>query len=136
MAEASSVLDMTTVDASDACIVCDHTTKDVEPAGPEFEYVGTVVRYGTRYRQYRCADVKACAARVAADRKDAARQVLEEIREHRENIKYLRQCVKDAEAEMARSIQEALTYSAGPTAIARAAGLSRERIYQIRDGRR
>jgi DNA-binding phage protein len=44
--------------------------------------------------------------------------------------------VQEAEANLADHIREALAEGGSVTKIARAAGLSRERIYQIRDRRR
>lgn len=126
---------MATKDLNDMCVVCMDGEDDPPGIGP-FEYVRTAVRYGTRYKEYRCVDRKACARREAQMRRELADAVLDEIRMARENLTDLRRDVVSAEARVATQVREALKEGVGATAIARAAGLSRERVYQIRDGRR
>ena len=53
-----------------------------------------------------------------------------------ELVRYYREMVKTAERDLARAVHEDLADGVPVARIARDAGLSRERIYQIRDGRR
>lgn len=73
---------------------------------------------------------------TGAELVDLKAGVLNDIRAERAEIVADRASIKEHEAELAAYIREALGYGIGVTTIARAAGLSRERIYQIRDGRR
>lgn len=60
----------------------------------------------------------------------------EEIRANRTKRRKAMERVEVIDAELAELVKRALSEGMGPTEIARIAGLSRERIYQIRDGRR
>ena len=64
------------------------------------------------------------------------RDWLEDIRQRRAWVANARKDAERAEADMADLIRLAVKAQVSVTEIARAAGLSRERIYQIRDGRR
>lgn len=60
----------------------------------------------------------------------------DEIRANRAKRRKAVERVEKIDAELAELVRKALAEGIGPTEIARVAGLSRERIYQIRDGRR
>lgn len=60
----------------------------------------------------------------------------DEIRNNRAKRRRAVARIEQIDAELAELIQKALAADLGPTQIARIAGLSRERVYQIRDGRR
>jgi len=51
-------------------------------------------------------------------------------------LRHYREMVKTTERQLARDIHEDIAAGKPVTQIAKDAGLSRERIYQIRDGRR
>jgi DNA-binding phage protein len=53
-----------------------------------------------------------------------------------ELLRHYREMVKATERDLARAVHEDLADGVPVARIARDAGLSRERIYQIRDGRR
>ena len=84
----------------------------------------------------RHADKIACDIYEEEDRARMREDITADIAEMRQTLALLRDDIKQAEAEMARQVREAFQYGASATKLARAAGLSRERIYQIRDGRR
>ena len=60
----------------------------------------------------------------------------DEIRANRAKRQEAMECIARIDAELAELIKRALAEGLGPTEIARIAGMSRERVYQIRDGRR
>lgn len=60
----------------------------------------------------------------------------DDIRRNREKRKRAVARIEQIDAELAALVKKALAEGVGPTQIARIAGLSRERVYQIRDGRR
>jgi DNA-binding phage protein len=72
------------------------------------------------------------AETVASVRED----LLAEVAETAEDLADSRRSLAEAEAELHVRIRRAIEHGCSPTKIARAAQLSRERIYQIRDGRR
>jgi len=61
---------------------------------------------------------------------------LSKVRAAAKNLAAARRREQDAETKLRDAIQGALAEGHGATAIAAATGLSRARIYQIRDGRR
>lgn len=83
-----------------------------------------------------CVDRQACALAAAAERAAVIEESLDEVCDAREALKYARDTVKAAEAELAERVRYAIKDGASVLDAARAAGLSRERIYQIRDRRR
>lgn len=94
---------------------------------------------GARRKKYplpRCADRAACADRATQALAEVHAEIALEVAEAAGTIALLRQDVKDAEAALARQVKYALKEGVAVTQIARAAGISRERVYQIRDGRR
>lgn len=127
-----SVLYMATRVIDYGCYVCQVEGMD---SGP-YEYADTVVRHGDRLKIYRCVDRKACAKRQAESRRADIADHLFAIRERRDDLASLRRSVADTEAEIADRIRRALAAGAGATETSRAAGISRERVYQIRDSRR
>lgn len=64
------------------------------------------------------------------------RDWLAEIAKQRDVLDLRRGFAAEAEKELAVLIRGAVEAGGSVTGIARAAGLSRERVYQIRDGRR
>ncbi|HET6910174.1 MAG TPA: hypothetical protein VFH54_12600 [Mycobacteriales bacterium] len=114
------------------CHVCGY----FEGKPDEYE-METVRGYrGKKVEVPRCVDKLACARRKKAEDRSYAGDVLAEIRETADDIRAARDEISRREKYLAEQVKEALNYGAGATAVARAAGLSRERIYQIRDGRR
>lgn len=84
----------------------------------------------------RCIDRKACAALVKAQQADARAQALEDVEHAKYDVLAARDNVTIAEGALADTIRFVLSEGVPVTAVAQAAGLSRERVYQIRDGRR
>jgi DNA-binding phage protein len=124
--EARSVLDMITLECED----CGRRGTD----GYE-----THAYIGARRKKYvlkRCVDRAACAMRAKEEMARVHADIALEVEQAAHTIVLLRQDVKAAEAELAEQVKYALEQGVGVTQVARAAGLSRERIYQIKDGRR
>lgn len=82
------------------------------------------------------SDMATCDAVEVAENQQALGDVLQEIGGHIDTLTLLRKDIKETEAEVASLVKEAFKYGATGPQLARATGLSRERIYQIRDGRR
>lgn len=81
-------------------------------------------------------DQAACDAEEADLRRLCLQDAGADIADHRADIAHLREEIKAAEQDLANSVREAFEYGGSATKLARIAGLSRERIYQLRDGRR
>lgn len=118
----------------DCCYVCG--AQDDE--GAPYEYMETIKPEFSRehVKCYRCVDRKACARRVRVGLAEAADEYGEEVRNLRESIELVRADIAEYERRVQDTVREALNEGVNVTRFARAAGLSRERIYQIRDGRR
>lgn len=126
-----SVLDMTSAGIDMECQDCGHTGT---PDGFEIhKYIGAKRK---TFLLPRCADRAACAVRSEAEAAALRADIASEVEAAAYELTLCRQAVKDAEKELARNVQYALGEGVGVTQVARAAGLSRERVYQIRDGRR
>lgn len=115
----------------DGCYICEDEGGD----GP-YEYAETVVRSRGRVKLYRHVDRRKCERNRRESLKLAAEDYAMRIRDVRSNIEIARQDIADSEAELHDLVRNAISEGVSVTALARAAGLSRERIYQIRDGRR
>jgi hypothetical protein len=120
----SSVLDMTTDDN-----YCDHCGND---NADELENDTITVRR-KKVTYPRCIDRRACERRVKREAEEAH---ADELATAKANLAGCRQWVKEAEQELALAVQRALAENVSASVVARAAGISRERVYQIRDGRR
>lgn len=85
-------------------------------------------------------DLAECDAYEVAEQAEnnqlALAEVLDQITETARAITLSREDIKGWEADLARYVKEAFEHGATGPQLARATGLSRERIYQIRDGRR
>jgi hypothetical protein len=81
----------------------------------------------------RCSDRRGCERRLKRENEEAHAEILAEAAG---GLRFARQAVKDAEAELSRAVKGALKAGVAATTVAQAAGISRERVYQIRDGRR
>lgn len=115
---------------SRCCFLCEQ--EDVRPTEP---YTEPRYKKGKR-PAFRCIDRKACAAEIRENERLSREDACLVVAESAADLVYARDRVKAVERELAAAIQFALKEGASVTVIARAARLSRERIYQIRDGRR
>lgn len=126
-----SVLGMTNTGLEMECTDCGHIgTPD------EFEIHTYIGARRKKFQLPRCIDRKACAVRVKEETARLHADIAQEVAEVAHGLALTRQAVKDAEVELAEAIKDALSEGVGATQVARAAGISRERVYQIRDGRR
>lgn len=124
-----SVLDMTTTEDLE-CQKCGREGTD----GFEFYRTTIYVDSGPKRGMVpRCADRQACDRRV---KNQAAWAYRDTLTEAADDLKRAREAVKDAEKAMGQEIKRALKEKVSVTDIARWTGISRERVYQIRDGRR
>lgn len=89
-----------------------------------------------RNHEDRHTDAGECDAYEAEDIAARLVDLYEQVADNRRILIGLREHVAEAETEIANDIREALSLGASPTKLARATGLSRERIYQIKDNRR
>lgn len=89
-----------------------------------------------RNHEDRHTDAAECDVYEAEDIAARLTDLYEQIAENRRILVGIRVNAVAAEVEIAEDIREALSLGASPTKLARATGLSRERIYQIRDNRR
>lgn len=126
--EARSVLDMRTD------LECEDCGRSGNP--DTFEIHNYIGARRKKYPLPRCIDRKECEFRVMLQTAEAHAEISDEVAEAARTIHLLRQDVKDAEKELARQIKYALKEGVAVAQIAMAAGISRERVYQIRDGRR
>lgn len=120
-----SVLDMTTVQCED-CGSLDSKTELHEYRGPRRQ----------RFMLPRCVDRPACLLRQKAEQELNLLDLLGEVSEVASDLAAERQAVKESEKRLAQAVKSALKEGAPVSGVARAAGLSRERVYQIRDDRR
>ena len=125
-----SVLDMTKIRTNKQCVRCFND----EP-GPVEPFTTTGPR-GGKVTRYRCVDRDACAARMRENVELAADDYALELEIVTDSLRLTRQDEKELLEHQADVIRRAIGEGVGVTVIARATGLSRERIYQIRDGRR
>lgn len=94
---------------------------------------------GPRRKKYllpRCVDRAACAVRQKAERAALVQDVLGEVADAASDLDSARREVKAMEKALAKIVKYALQEGAPATSVAQAARLSRQRVYQIRDGSR
>lgn len=122
------MLDMTNTEAETTCEDCGRTG---QPDTFEIHnYIGARKKH---YPLPRCIDRKACERRAKQEATDMHSEILMGAAS---DVAGCRQMVGMAKRALADAVRAALTDNVSPTAIARAAGISRERVYQIRDNRR
>lgn len=114
----------------DECYLCFSQERPFESAGSISNDIGG------RTRVVRCWDRAACDARVQVNHRLDESEACDEIATEASYLRAARDEVKAREVVLQSLVRDAVGNGASVSKVARAAGLSRERVYQIRDGRR